>query len=131
MASVRISAIRAERCDFDRVVGGAFRRVTANGDQHHAELRSYGVCLRKNLHHLCRSGGGGNVIVGRFAIKQQIAYASAGKVRGESPATEGPQDLRGVLRFVRREVHRISSISKYQLASSFSISSHPSAKHNR
>ena len=48
--------------------------------QHNPELRPDGVGFRKNAHDVIRSSIGRNVVVGRLALQQQIANASAHQI---------------------------------------------------
>jgi hypothetical protein len=52
-----------------------------------------------------RRGGGSYVIVGGFAIEEQVADAAADKVSGVSMLSQRARDAGGFNRFGRREVH--------------------------
>jgi hypothetical protein len=52
-----------------------------------------------------RRSGGGNVIVGGFAIEQQVAHAAADEIGGVSVFAQRVRDTGGFNRFVRGKVH--------------------------
>src|SRR5215467_5096693 len=113
MAAVRIRAVAAKGSDLDGVVVAvALRSVPANRNQYHAELRAHGVRLRKQAHHVLRSGGGGYVVVLRFVTKEQIAYAAPGEICRVAMLTQGFNDACGLLRVGRREIHAKQSESR-------------------
>src|SRR5579871_1782386 len=101
MAAVRISAVTAEGCDLNGVIGGlASVGVAKYRDKHHAELSAHGKRLRKDADDFMRRGGGGNVIVGGFAIKKQVAHAASDEIGGVSLFAQREGDARGFNRFV-------------------------------
>src|SRR6185312_1312502 len=111
MAAVRVSTVTAEGSDLSGKVGALAIHVTESRNQDYAKLCTYGVGLWKNLHHLLRRSGGGNVKVGWLAVKKQITHASADEVGGVALRTQRECDAGGFTSFVRREVHLFLSIA--------------------
>src|SRR5580704_4880215 len=73
MAAIGIGDIGAERSDFDL--------VAIAGDEHNAEFGAYPQTFGEDAHHLIWSGAGGDVVIGGFAMKQNIAHTTAHQQR--------------------------------------------------
>ena len=77
MASIRVTHVRAKRCDFHLQVGafaGIFR------DHDHAEFRADGEAIRKKLLDAIRRGIGGHIVIRGFASQQNVAHAAAHEI---------------------------------------------------
>src|SRR5580658_11217572 len=77
MAAVRVADIGTKRGDLD-LQGGSVARVF--GDHDDSELRAHGQTLREKLLHLFRGRVGCDIVVGWFALEQDIAYAAADEI---------------------------------------------------
>src|SRR6185312_7381220 len=117
MPAVRISTVAAKSCNFNGVVVAfAFWIIAADRNQHHAELRAPGESLRKDADHFMRRSGGGNVIVGGFAIEQQVAHTAADEIGGVSVFAQRACDADGFLRFVSRQIHFVFTAKDAKVA---------------
>jgi hypothetical protein len=65
--------------------------------QHHSELRSDGIGLRKDSHDFGRSGVSGDVIIGWLTLEQKIPHATPAKIRLKATIAQGADDVDGVL----------------------------------
>ena len=81
MPSVAVSDVAAEGRYLDASI--SLRGATpgfAVHHQHHAELRSHTVAVRKHAQHFCGDGIGGDIVIRGLALQHKVANASAHEV---------------------------------------------------
>ena len=106
MATVRVSAVTAEGCNFNGVVvRHAILIIATHWDKHDAELRAHSKGLWENPDDFIRRGRCGNVIVGGFAVEQQVTHTAADEIGGVSVFAQRKGDASGFNRFGRGEIH--------------------------
>jgi hypothetical protein len=95
MAAIRVADVGPKGCNLNGVTlsGGAL--FFRNREEHNSELRADGVCFRENPHDFFRASIGGDVVIGRFAAEEQIAYAPAYEIRLMAMIPEGTNDRNG------------------------------------
>ncbi len=115
MAAVGVAEVGAESGNFDEagMRGGNFfgRREIRLGNQDDAELGADSVGLGEDAHNFVGCGAGGDVVVGRLAMKEEIADATSGEIGQMALVAQGAEDRDGEGR-----KHRIDNTAvSYQL----------------
>src|ERR1700723_1528513 len=95
MAPVAVAHVRTKSRHFHRR-GGAFGLIARLRFLHHyhdAELRTHREAIRENLLDALRSWAGSHIVIGRFAVQQNVAHTSADEIGLVALGTERPADV--------------------------------------
>ena len=105
MAAVRVGAVTAVGGDLDGVVvARSIFTVVEHGDKDNAKLRANSISFGEQAHYFIRAGGGGDIIVRRFAPEQQITDTAANQIGRVAVIAQNADQASSFPGFFRREV---------------------------